>query len=99
MDAKSKKIKQSVERLRKMLQGVDQFQPSSPVIKSLLASVKKSLDVTFKKRPALASFKKRTPALSFKKRAGGTVIAFKKQPLPVLFKKRALEVTFKKQKF
>lgn len=98
MDARSKKIKQAVERLRRVVQGMDQFQPSSPVIKSLAASLKKSLVVDFKKRQALANFKKRLQALSFKKRVGSTYVLFKKRPTPVLFKKRIADVRFKKAK-
>jgi hypothetical protein len=98
MDAKSKKIKNAVENLRKMLKGVDQFQPSSPVIKSLANSLKKSLFVDFKKRPAIAEFKKRTQMLDFKKRVGATFVTFKKRPTPVLFKKRVADVLFKKAK-
>jgi hypothetical protein len=98
MDPRTRKIQTAVENLRKMLKGVDQFQPSSPVIKSLTNSLKQSLFVDFKKRPALADFKKRAQALNFKKRVGSTYVTFKKQPNPVLFKKRVADVLFKKAK-
>jgi len=98
MDPRTKKIQTAVENLRKMLKGVDQFQPSSPVIKSLANSLRQSLFVDFKKRPAIADFKKRTQALNFKKRVGATFVTFKKRTTPVLFKKRVADVLFKKAK-
>lgn len=100
MNAKSKKLKQAVERLRKVVDGMDKFHPSSPVIKNLLASLKQSLEVTFNKKVAPLNFKKRSAVLNFKKRVsrGTTSVTFKKRPLDVLFKKRPAAVAFNKAK-